>query len=217
MGAGRIELVPALPDPDPRPPRRRQADRSAATRTALITVGRRLFARQGFAAVTTEALVAAAGVSRGALYHQFVDKTALFAAVVEAVEADVAARIAAEVSAAGSTDPVEALRLAARAWLRICVEAEVHRVVLLDGPSVLGWARWRELCQRHVFGLVRDVLAAGMDAGRISAQPVDPLAHLLMGASDEAALYIARADDPATARAEMTAALDHLLDGLTRQ
>lgn len=191
-------------------------DRSAATRAALVAAGRQLFAQDGFTAVTTEALVAAAGVSRGALYHQFVDKAALFSAVVEAVEADVAARITAEVAAAGSTDPIEALRLAARAWLRICVEAEVHRVVLLDGPSVLGWAQWRDLCQRHVFGLVREVLAWGMDAGRISRQPVGPLAHLLMGASDEAALYIARADDPGIAHTEMIIALEHLLDGLAR-
>ncbi|MCL9761624.1 TetR/AcrR family transcriptional regulator [Frankia sp. AiPa1] len=216
MSEDRASASDRAQDPEPKPPRRRQADRSAATRTALVAAGRRLFAEQGFAAVATEALVASAGVSRGALYHQFVDKTALFAAVVEAVEADVAARIAAEVAAAGSTDPVVALRQAARIWLRICVEPEVHRVVLLDGPSVLGWAEWRELCQRHVFGMVRDVLTWGMDTGRIRTQPVGPLAHLLMGASDEAALYIARAEDPDTARTEMTAALEHLLDGLTQ-
>jgi AcrR family transcriptional regulator len=208
--------VPALPSPEPKPQRRRQADRSAATQAALIAAGRRLFAEEGFAAVGTEAIVATAGVSRGALYHQFVDKTALFAAVVEAVEAEVAARIAAEVTAVGPTEPIQALRLAARAWLRICVEPEVHRIVLLDGPSVLGWAEWRELCQRHVFGLVRDVLTWGMDAGRIPRQPVGPLAHVIMGASDEAALYIARAADTETAHTEMTNALGFLIEGLTR-
>nr|WP_232425146.1 TetR/AcrR family transcriptional regulator [Pseudofrankia inefficax] len=191
-------------------------DRSATTRAALVAAGRRLFAAEGFAAVATESIVTAAGVSRGALYHQFADKTALFAAVVEAVEADVAARIADEVAAAGSTDPIEAMRLAADTWLRICVEPEVHRIVLLDGPSVLGWAEWRELCQRHVFGLVRDVLVWGMEIGRIRRQPVDPLAHVLMGASDEAALYIARAPDTETARTEMINALGLVIDGLTR-
>ncbi|WP_322749255.1 MULTISPECIES: TetR/AcrR family transcriptional regulator [unclassified Frankia] len=208
--------MPALPSPEPQSQRRRQVDRSAATQAALIAAGRRLFAEEGFASVGTEAIVAAAGVSRGALYYQFVDKSALFAAVVEAVEADVAARIAAEVAAVGSTDPIEALRLAARAWLRICVEPEVHRIVLLDGPSVLGWAEWRELCARHVFGLVRDVLAWGIDAGRIRRQPVGPLAHVLMGASDEAALYIARANDAETARAEMANVFELLIEGLTR-
>lgn len=191
-------------------------DRSAATRSALIAAARRLFAAAGFAAVGTETIVTEAGVSRGALYHQFTDKSDLFAAVLEAVEADVAARLAAEVAAAALTDPVEALRLAARVWLRICVEPEISRIVLLDGPSVLGWAEWRELCARHVFGLVRDGLAVAMDAGRIRRQPVGPLAHVLMGASDEAALYIARATDPGTARAEMTDVLEHLIEGLTR-
>ncbi|OHV31551.1 TetR family transcriptional regulator [Pseudofrankia sp. EUN1h] len=205
-----------MPGPEPKPARRRQVDRSAATRAALVAAGRRLFAAEGFAAVATEAIVAAAGVSRGALYHQFVDKTALFAAVVEAVEADVAARLASEVADAGSNDPIEAMRLAASAWLRICVEPEVHRIVLLDGPSVLGWAEWRELCQRHVFGLIRDVLSWGMEIGRIRQQPVGPLAHVLMGASDEAALYIARAADTETARAEMMDALDLVIDGLMR-
>ncbi|ADP83610.1 TetR/AcrR family transcriptional regulator [Pseudofrankia inefficax] len=209
--------MPSLPSPGPTtPPRRRQVDRSATTRAALVAAGRRLFAAEGFAAVATESIVTAAGVSRGALYHQFADKTALFAAVVEAVEADVAARIADEVAAAGSTDPIEAMRLAADTWLRICVEPEVHRIVLLDGPSVLGWAEWRELCQRHVFGLVRDVLVWGMEIGRIRRQPVDPLAHVLMGASDEAALYIARAPDTETARTEMINALGLVIDGLTR-
>ncbi|MBL7487947.1 TetR/AcrR family transcriptional regulator [Frankia sp. AgB1.9] len=209
--------MPSLPSPEPTtPPRRRQVDRSATTRAALVAAGRRLFAAEGFAAVATESIVTAAGVSRGALYHQFTDKTALFAAVVEAVEADVAARIADEVAAAGSTDPIEAMRLAAQTWLRICVEPEVHRIVLLDGPSVLGWAEWRELCQRHVFGLVRDVLVWGMEIGRIRRQPVDPLAHVLMGASDEAALYIARAPDTETARTEMINALGLVIDGLTR-
>jgi AcrR family transcriptional regulator len=196
--------------------RRSQADRSAATRDALVGAGRRLFAEHGFAAVGTEAIVAAAGVTRGALYHQFADKTALFAEVVEAVEAEVARRLAAEVAAAGETDPVAVIRLAARAWLGTCVEPEVQRIVLIDGPSVLGWAHWRQVCQRHVFGLVQAMLAQAMAAGRIPTQPVAPLAHVFMGASDEAALYIAEAPDKTAARTDMTEALDLLILGITR-
>ena len=90
--------------------RRTQADRSAATHDALVTAGRRLFAAQVFAEVSTDAIAAAAGVTRGALYHQFADKAALFEAVVAAVEADIARRLAEEVAAAGISDPVEALR-----------------------------------------------------------------------------------------------------------
>ena len=149
--------------------RRTQADRSAATRDALVAAARRLFAANGFAEVPTDAIVAAAGVTRGALYHQFADKTALFDAVVEAVEADIARRLAGEVAAAGLSDPVEAMRHAMRTWLDICVEPEIARIALIDGPSVLGWAHWREVCQRHVFGLVQALLAHGIELGRIRA------------------------------------------------
>jgi AcrR family transcriptional regulator len=195
--------------------RRTQADRSAATSQALVAAGRRLFAAQGFADVSTDAIAAEAGVTRGALYHQFADKVALFDAVVDAVEADIAARLAERVAAAGVTDPVEGIQLAIRLWLEICVEPESHRIALLDGPSVLGWARWREVCQRHVFGLAQALLSQSMEIGRIRPQPVRPLAHVIMAASDEAALYVAEAADRARARAEMIEVLDQLIDGVT--
>ena len=201
-------------DPAGPRPRRTQADRSAATRDALVAAARGLFAAQGFAEVPTDAIVAAAGVTRGALYHQFADKTALFDAVLDAVEADIARRLADDVAAAGITDPVEAMRRVTRTWLDICVEPEIHRIALIDGPSVVGWAHWREVCQRHVFGLAQALLLAGMEAGRVRQQPVRPLAHILMGASDEAALYVAEAADPAQARAEMIAVLDRIIDAV---
>ncbi len=196
--------------------RRTQADRSAATRDALVLAARRLFAAQGFADVPADAIVAEAGVTRGAMYHQFTDKTALFDAVLEAVEADVAARLAEEVAAAGTEDPVVAMRHAMRTWLDICVEPEIHRIALIDGPSVLGWARWREVCQKHVFGLVQSVLEQGMELRRIRQQPARALAHVLMGASDEAALYIAEAADQGQARAEMIEVLDRLIAVIER-
>jgi AcrR family transcriptional regulator len=194
--------------------RRTQADRSAATRDALVAAARRLFATQGFADVPTDTIVAAAGVTRGALYHQFADKTALFDAVLEAVEADIARRLADEVAAAGISDPVEALRHAVRTWLDICVEPEIHRIALIDGPSVVGWAHWREVCQRHVFGLVQALLTSAVELGRIHPQPVRPLAHVLMGAGDEAALYVAEAADRTRARAEMIEVIDGIIEGL---
>jgi AcrR family transcriptional regulator len=194
--------------------RRTQADRSATTREALVAAARPLFAAQGFADVPTDAIVAAAGVTRGALYHQFADKTALFDAVMEAVEADIARRLADEVAAAGVSDPVEALRHAVRTWLDICVEPEIHRIALVDGPSVLGWARWRAVCQQHVFGLVQAFLAQGIELGRIRAQPARPLAHALMGAGDEAALYVVESADRGRARAEMIEVFDQLITGV---
>jgi AcrR family transcriptional regulator len=206
-----------MPSPTSPPPRARrtQADRSAATRDALVAAARGLFADQGFAEVPTDSIVTAAGVTRGALYHQFADKTALFDAVMEAVESDIARRLADAVGAAGISDPVEALRHATRTWLDICVEPEIHRIALVDGPSVLGWSRWRAVCQQHVFGLVQTLLEHGIALGLIREQPARPLAHVFMGAGDEAALYVAEAADHAQARAEMIEVLDQLIAGVT--
>jgi AcrR family transcriptional regulator len=193
---------------------RTQAERSAATKDALIRAARPLFAASGFAGVGTEAIVRAAGVTRGAMYHQFADKTELFAAVFEAVEVDLMAGIGAAVDGVGETDPIALMKLGAHGWLDACANPEVHRIALIDGPGVLGWERWREIGLRHGMGLVQSLLAWAIEVGRVRQQPVAPLAHILIGALDEAALYIARSDDPAQARQEMNAVLDQLVDAL---
>lgn len=195
---------------------RTQVERSVATRSALIAAARRLFAADGFAAVGTEAIVRAAGVTRGALYHQFADKTELFAAVVEDVEADVVEHLAAQVMADPEAlgDPVSLLEQGIDAWLDAGAQPEVQRIVLLDAPGVLGWERWRATGLRYGLGLIEASLQGAVDAGTLPPQPVRPLAHLIVSAFDEAALYVARSPDPAGARAEMRAALRRLLAGL---
>lgn len=198
----------------PTPPRRTQAERSAATREALIRAARPMFATAGFAGVSTEAVVRAAGVTRGAMYHQFEDKVELFAAVFEAVEQDATARIASFEDGLDVEDAIELMKLGARAWLDVCGEAEVQRIVLVEAPAVLGWERWREVSLRYGMGLVQGMLTLAITSGRVDEQPVLPLAHVLIGALDEAAMYVARASDPATARADVEAVLDRLLDGL---
>ena len=194
--------------------RRTQAERSAATRAALIAAARRLFADRGYAAVGTPELVAAAGVTRGALYHQFDGKADLFLAVYEAVEQELAERIGEQVAAAGATDPLEALSAGAEAFLDACAEPDVQRIVLIEAPAVLGWDTWRAVGLKYGLGLTEAILRAAMEAGRIAEQPVRPLAHVLIGALDEAALYVARADDPAAARAQMRSVLRGIVDGL---
>jgi AcrR family transcriptional regulator len=192
----------------------KQEQRSRTTRKKLVTAGRALFAERGYAAVGTEEIVRAAGVTRGALYHQFREgKEALFEAVFEVVEAETTQRIA-ETALASAASPEAALRAGSRAFLKICTEPEVERIALLDAPSVLGWARWREIGFRYGLGLVAATLQAGIDDGSIAPQPVTPLAHLLLGALDEGALYVARAEDAATARAEVEIVVDRLIDGL---
>lgn len=194
--------------------RRTQADRSAATKEALVVASRALFAEHGFAGVSTEAIVQAAGVTRGAMYHQFADKTDLFEAVLIAVETDVMNQIVETVVASGTTDPIEAMRVGAAAMLDASTDDRTQRIMLLDGPSVLGWERWRQVCMKYAAGLVEEMIAAGIEAGRIRAQPAKPLAHVLIGAIDEAALYVAKSGDPTAARREMDAVLGQLVDAL---
>ena len=188
--------------------------RSRATRDGLLTAARALFAERGYAAVGTEEIVRAAGVTRGALYHQFRDKEQLFEAVFEQVEAEATQRIATAALADAAADPLVALRTGARAFLAVCAEPEIERITLLDAPAVLGWERWREIGQRYGLGVIAATLQAGMDAGAIARQPVTPLAHLLLGALDECALYVARAEDASVARAEVEGILDRMIDGL---
>lgn len=191
--------------------RRRQVDRTTATRAALVAAARQLWAERGYADVGTEEIVHAAGVTRGALYHQFADKADLFAAVFEAVEVDLTARLVDAVGNAPADDPLTLLRTGAEAWLAASVEPEVRRIALLDGPAVLGYERWREIGMRYGLGLVTSLLTELMDAGVIPRQPVEPLARILIGALDEGALYVALATDAEAARAEVGTALQLVL------
>lgn len=196
------------------PVSRTQEQRSAATKEALVRAARPLFAAHGFGGVGTEAIVRAAGVTRGAMYHHFADKTELFAAVFEDVQADLTRRIGEAVDGSGLEDPVELMQLGARSWLDACAEPDVHRIVLVEAPAVLGWERWRQISLRQGMGLVQSILTVAMEVGRIPRQPVEPLAHVLIGALDEASLYVAQSDDPARARAEVVAVLEALLAAL---
>ena len=189
-----------------------KAEQADATRTALSAAARQLFTERGYAATSTTEIVERAGVTRGALYLHFAAKDELFRAVFEQLEGEVTKHVAEE--ALTSADPLEQLRRGTRAYLDACIDPAVQRVVLLDGPSVLGWETWQAIEQRYGYGLVLAGVEAAIGAGLISAQPVEPLAHVLFGALTEAGMVVARADEPRTARADMEAAMDRLLDGL---
>jgi AcrR family transcriptional regulator len=189
-----------------------KAEKSEATRAALLGVAHDLFAQRGYAGVGTEEIVRAAGVTRGALYHHFEDKKDLFRAVYEGIEQRIVEQIAGV--AVSAADPVEALRAGAAAWLDACEEPAVRRIALIDAPSVLGWEEWREIGMRYGFGLVQGTLQAAMDAGLLEPQPVLPLAHLVLGALDEAAMVVARADDGGKTRREVGEAVQGFLDRL---
>lgn len=192
--------------------KRRKADRAEQTRGVLLAVGRRLFTAHGYAATGTEAVVRQAGVTRGALYYHFRDKQDLFRAVVEDLQQEIMSHV--QAAAAAASDPWESLRAGLHAFLDACMEPAVQRIVLLDAPSVLGWATWRELDARYGFGLLRSVLQGLMDGGLLEPQPVEPLAHMLLGALSEAGMVIAGADDMPAARSAVGASLDRLLRGL---
>ena len=181
-----------------------QAERTEATRGRLIATARRLFAEKGFAATSTDEILSEAAVSRGALYHHFPSKTDLFQATFEQVEDELTAQVLDAATTGGETDPMRILQLGFESFLDQCVNPEVQRIVMLDGPTVLGWDLWHELDERYAFGTIKAVLTVAADIGRIEPQAVDPLSHLLLGAVMQAGMVVARAGDPLAAKKAMT-------------
>jgi AcrR family transcriptional regulator len=199
---------------NPRHIRRTQTERTAATRAVLIDAARKLFADRGFGGISTQEIVAAAGVTRGALYHQFTDKADLFLAVYEQVERELVAGVAAQIASAQPAGPLAAMRIGARLFLDRCSAPDVQRIVLVDAPSVLGWDKWRAIGVKYGLGVIEAMLAQAVADGSIPEQPLRPVAHVLLGALDEAALYVSRAENSGRAREEMYAVCDRLINGI---
>jgi AcrR family transcriptional regulator len=199
---------------EPREPARsRKAEQSLETRAALIAAARELFAARGFADVGTEEIVRAAGVTRGALYHHFDGKRELFEAVYEELERELVEQVA-QSAELQTSDPLEILRIGALAFLDASEDPAVQRIALLDAPAVLGWQRWREIGMRYGLGVVQATLQAAVDAGVIEEQPVEPLAHMILGAIDEGAMLVARANDGGKTREAVGASVNRFLDAL---
>ncbi|MCB0874703.1 MAG: TetR/AcrR family transcriptional regulator [Solirubrobacterales bacterium] len=192
--------------------RRTQAERREATRAALLEAARPLFAERGYEAVSSEEIVAAAGVTRGALYHHFDGKRGLFAAVFEEVEAELTASF--DLSGLDAGDPLGVLLAAVDQFLDLSLDSPMQRIVLIDGPAVLGWEAWHEVERRYGLGLIEAGLTAAVEAGQIPALPVPELALMLLGALTEAGLQLARAEDREDARERAAAGLRALLGGL---
>lgn len=188
------------------------ADRAEATRAALIAAGRRLFVEKGYFATGTEEIVAAAGVgTRGALYHHFANKEALFLAVFLAVQEQVDSQAP---RPEDTDDALGALRAGLRSYLKSSLTGEVQRILMIEGPAVLGWQRWRELQVQFGLGSIRALLEKAVEQGTVTPQPLDVLAHVLLAAADEAAQFVANAPDPRHARDEAIAVIDGLLQRL---
>lgn len=187
----------------------RRAAQGQATRGQLIEVATRLFAEHGYEDTSIEALLAAAGVSRGALYHHFSGKDALFEAVVLSVENRISAQLATAMQ--GVSGAVATINAAALAWVDLASDPMAQRIILTDGPCVFGWERWRAMDEQYALGAMRGLLRAVRDEGNLAPELVNPFAHMILAALDEIAMVIARAEDHEAAMAEGRVAVSELL------
>jgi AcrR family transcriptional regulator len=190
----------------------RRSDQGQTTRDHLVAVATELFGERGYEGTSIEAVLEAAGVSRGALYHHFPGKEALFEAVMQAVETRVGEETLA--AAEGTTDAESILRAGSLAWMRLAGDPVIGRIILLDAPSVLGWERWREIEEEHALGGVKAAMGLAALEGRIPPDLVDVFAHALLATVNELAQLIARADDVQAAQRTAEVAVDELLGRL---
>jgi AcrR family transcriptional regulator len=184
-----------------------RVERGNATRAQILEAATRLFTELGYEATSIAAVLDATGVSRGAFYHHFPSKEALFETVLESVEEGIAVTL--RKAAARERDPVDAIRAGCRAWLDLAADPTVLRISLTDAPAVVGWARWREIDEQHGLGLLTGGLRA---TGRVSEPLLHPTAQMLLAATLEAALIVARAGPRTAAARNARRAVDELLD-----
>jgi AcrR family transcriptional regulator len=192
----------------------RNAERGRATREHLVDVATGLFAAEGYDATSIEAVMRAAGVSKGALYHHFPGKDALFEAVLDRTTLRIEAALAE--AAVGVDTPIGLLRVGCRAWIRQAVDPVVQQIMLIDAPAVLGWQRWRERDEANTLGAVRAALGEAAGQGVLDPAHVDVWAHALLAMVNETAMVLARSERPAEALAAAESALDDLLARILR-
>ena len=191
-----------------------QAERSEATVGAIERAARKLFATRGFEATSIDEIAARAGVAKGAVYHHFDSKQELFARVLDRIQGELAA-LPAPTGRRGA-GPLDLVAEAVLAYLIAASEPDVRRILLVEGPAVVGWARWREIDAKYFGAATRAGIAAVLGA-EVSERHVDALAHLVLGAVMEGALLCATGPDPKQTAREVTAALRRLLSGLVEQ
>jgi AcrR family transcriptional regulator len=189
-----------------------QSERREATRAAIVKAAKRLFGERGFAGTTMDHVATAAHVAKGAVYHHFKTKEALFEAVFDQVSEDLVAEV--ERAARSENDALAAMAAGTQAHFAACATDATGQIILRDGPAVLGWERWREIDARHFGGGFPLALARAMEDGLIARQPVEPLSRLLLGAVTEAAVACSAGSDLHKTGAEYARAFRTLLDAL---
>lgn len=193
----------------------RRSEQRERTRRRLLQLARAEFARFGYEGASTERLVARAGLTRGALYHQFEDKRALFAAVLAEAQADILGAI--ERAAVMAASPWDSLRDGCRAFLDTASRPTLSRIVLIDGPAVVGWREWRRMDDEHGVQSLREGLRAALGGGAAQNLDLDAMAVMLSGAMNEAALWICHQKDRAEALGKALQVLDCWLEPLRNQ
>ncbi len=188
-----------------------QNERRSTTRNAILSAARDLFGSRSFGRVTIEDVAASAGVTKGGLYHHFDSKDALFAAILEAEQR----RLADMMISADGGDVVDRLAEAVRTYLVAASAPVARQILLIDGPAVLGWARWREIDQRIFGDMMRQTIRIirGGDSGEIE---IEALSNLIIGAVTEAAMVCASSPTPEKSAIEAAAALRVVMAGLNR-
>ncbi|QWG18608.1 TetR/AcrR family transcriptional regulator [Bradyrhizobium sediminis] len=189
-----------------------QAERREKTQTAIVRAAKRIFGERGFAATTMDDIAAGAHVAKGAVYHHFSTKEALFEAVFEQASLELVSDL--DRISRAEKDTLAAIAAGTQAYFSACSKGPTGQIILRDGPAVLGWERWRDIDAKHFGGKFPRALAAAMDAGLIARQPVEPLARLLLGAVTEAAVACSAGQDIGKAGAEYARAFRSLLDAL---
>ncbi|MEV6230073.1 TetR/AcrR family transcriptional regulator [Saccharopolyspora shandongensis] len=190
----------------------KKAGRGQVTRDLLLGIATRLFTENGYEHTSIEAVLRESGVSRGALYHHFPGKEALFTAVLDTVYDRVGEHVAA--ATRGLTDPAAALREGCLAWIRLTADPVVRQVLLIDAPAVLGWQRWRQLDDVRTLGTIKSAFRRAAAKGRIPPEQADFFAHAVLASMNEIAMLIARADDHRAVAVQAEAAISDLLNRL---
>lgn len=195
--------------------RSRRVDYTESTRQALVDSALELFTKRGYAATSLDAIVKRARVTKGALYHHFSGKQALFEAAFDAVETTAMARLADVVAGDGSA--WDRAMAGIHAYVGVCLDPAYQRIVIHEGPVVMGWERWREAEEHFSYGLVRATVESLLDAGEIEPLPLEVTARILFGALSAGAETIAGSPDPKKAAADVTTTVTTVMSGMRKR
>jgi AcrR family transcriptional regulator len=194
--------------------RSRRVDYTESTRQALVDSALELFTKRGYAATSLDTIVKRARVTKGALYHHFTGKQALFEAAFDAVETAAITRLATVVDGDGTA--WERAMAGIQAYVGVCLEPAYQRIVIHEAPVVMGWERWREAEERFSYGLVRATVEALVAAGEIDELPVEVTARVLFGSLQAGAEAIAGSSEPKKTAAEVSKVITTVMTGMRR-